>query len=64
MKKIKKRDWHDIKLMLITMLALIICPVSFYYALIHNSAVLLALCIVCGIWLFLFELANGYPKGE
>jgi hypothetical protein len=62
--KITKKDWHDIKLMIITVLALITCPVTFYYALIHNSAVLLAVCILSGGWLFLFQLANGYPKGK
>ena len=64
----KKKIWHDIKLMAITMLALIACPTAFYLAIVAEhyvyTVIYLAICILCGAWLFLFELANGRLKGE
>ena len=59
----KKKDWHDIKLAILTMISLIGCPITFYLAIVKHPAWLIAT-VLCGIWLFLFELANGVLKGE
>ena len=59
----KKKDLHDIKLAILTMISLIGCPITFYLAITQHYAWLIAT-IICGMWLFLFELANGVLKGE
>lgn len=64
----KQKFIHDLWLIVTTTLALIACPTTFFLAIVAEDVVerviCLIICILAFAWLYMFELANGYPKGE
>lgn len=64
----KQKFIHDLWLIVTTTLALIACPTTFFLAIIAEDVVerviCLIICILTFAWIYMFQLANGYPKGE
>lgn len=66
--KREKKFIHNLWLLITTTLALIACPTTFFLAIVAEDVVerviCLIMCILTFAWLYMFELANGYFKGE
>lgn len=64
----KQKFIHDLWLIVTTTLALIACPTTFFLAIVAEDVVerviCLIICILTFAWIYMFQLANGYPKGE
>lgn len=63
-----KKFIHDLWLIVTTTLALIACPTTFFLAIVSEGVVerviCLIICILTFAWLYMFQMANGLPKGE